>query len=324
MLPFIWIGLGIAVVLLIIGVVITVAGERSLVDERLERYTEGELAAAAAMSDQDSPLTDWINTRVERTSYGDRIARELAQADLKFKPGEYVAIVIIISFLMGVIGWFYGGGGFPDNGPWFAAIGVIAGPFIPRAYVKRQQVQRLRRFNDQLPDMLNLMVNGLRAGYSQMQALESVSKELPTPISDEFRRVVREIQIGITIPDALDNLLRRIPSPDLDFIITAINIQRESGGNLAEILDVISYTIRERIRITREIQVLVSQVLFSGRILAIMPIVLSLVLWGVNREYMSQFFNPETRLCGIPMLICGGLMIAAGYYVMNRIADIEV
>jgi tight adherence protein B len=324
MLPVIWIGLGIAVVLLVIGVVITVAGERSLVDERLERYTEGELAAAAAVADADSPLTDWINTRVESTSYGDRLARELAQADLKFKPGEYVAVVIIVCFVMGVIGWFYGGGGFPANGPWFAMVGVIAGPFIPRAYVKRQQVQRLRRFNDQLPDMLNLMVNGLRAGYSQMQALESVSKELPSPISDEFRRVVREIQIGITIPEALDNLLRRIPSPDLDFIITAINIQRESGGNLAEILDVISYTIRERIRITREIQVLVSQVLFSGRILALMPIVLSLVLWGVNREYMSQFFNEETRLCGIPMLICGGLMILAGGYVMNQIADIEV
>jgi tight adherence protein B len=320
----IWLGLAVALSLVAIGIIVTASGERSLVQERLERYTEAELEEQAAIRESGSALSDWVNNQVESTSIGDRLAKELAQADLKLKPGEYLLLAVVISLLMGILGWFYGGGGFPDNGPWFAAIGVIAGPLVPRAYVKRQQKRRLVRFNDQLPDMLSLMVNGLRAGYSQMQALESVSKELPAPISDEFRRVVREIQLGITVPQALDNLLRRIPSPDLDFIITAINIQRESGGNLAEILDIISYTIRERIRITREIQVLVSQVLYSGRTLAIMPIILAFVLWGVNREYMGQFFIPGNRLCGIPLLICGGLMISAGYYVMNRIAKIEV
>lgn len=320
----IWIGLAAALVLIVIGIVVTASGERSLVQERLERYTEAELEEQAAIRDSGSALTDWVNVQVGSTSFGDRLSKQLAQADLKLKPGEYILVVIGVMLLLGLLGWFYGGGGLPNNGPWFAAIGVIAGPFVPRAYVRRQQRRRLTRFNDQLPDMLNLMVNGLRAGYSQMQALESVSKELPAPISDEFRRVVREIQLGITVPQALDNLLRRIPSADLDFIITAINIQRESGGNLAEILDIISYTIRERIRITREIQVLVAQVLYSGRTLAIMPILLAFVLWGVNRNYMQQFFQQETRTCGIPLLLCGGLMIMSGYFVMNRIAKIEV
>ena len=109
--------------------------------------------------------------------------------------------------------------------------------------------RRLTRFNDQLSDMLNLMVNGLRAGYSTLQAMEAVSKELPTPISDEFRRVVQEMQIGIPMDTALQNLLRRIPSDDLDFVVTAINVQREVGGNLSEILDTISFTIRERVKI---------------------------------------------------------------------------
>ncbi|HUF38381.1 MAG TPA: type II secretion system F family protein [Anaerolineales bacterium] len=322
--PILVIGLSLAGLLMVIGLIFTVSGERSLVDERLERYTEDELAEQSAIRESGSALTDWVNTRVESSSYGEKISRELARADMKFKPGEWIFIVIGVTLLMGVIGWFYGGGGAPGNGIWFAAVGVLAGPLLPRAYVKRQQRQRLVKFNDQLPDMLSLMVNGLRAGYSQMQALESVSKELPSPISDEFRRVVREIQLGIPVYQALDNLLRRIPSPDLDFIITAINIQRESGGNLAEILDIIGYTIRERIRITREIQVLVSQVLYSGRVLAFMPIGLAFVLWGVNREYMGQFFAEGNLVCGIPMLICGGLMIAAGYYVMTRIAKIEV
>jgi len=314
-------GIGVAVVLLLVGVVITVTGQRSLVDERLSSLTAKDTLAEGS----GSALSDWINARVERTSFGERVSRELARADLKLKPGEYIGLILLAMILIGLFA-FYLIAGLPPvvRVALSGVIGVGIGPYIPRAYVRRQQRSRLSRFNDQLPDMLNLMVNGLRAGYSQMQAIESVSKELPAPISTEFRRVVREIQLGITIDQALQNQFRRIPSDDLDLIITAINIQREVGGNLAEVLEVISYTIRERIRIKREIRVLVSQVLYSGRVLAILPIVLALVLWTVNRNYMSQFFMEGNRLCGIPMLICGALMISAGYYVMMRIADIEV
>jgi len=123
---------------------------------------------------------------------------------------------------------------------------------------------------------------------------------------------------------ALANLLRRIPSDDLDLVVTAMNVQREVGGNLAEILDTISYTIRERVRIKGEIRVLTAQVMYSGRFLAIMPLIIAGVLWVLNRSYMMQFFNPETRLIGIIMLIVAALMIMAGYYVMTRIATIEV
>ena len=157
-----------------------------------------------------------------------------------------------------------------------------------------------------------------------MQAMESVSKELPAPICDEFRRVVQEMQLGIAMEAALDNLLRRIPSDDLDLVVTAMNVQREVGGNLAEILDTISYTIRERVRIKGEIRVLTSQVMYSGRFLAIMPLIIAGVLWMVNRPYMMQFFNPGTRLVGIAALVVAFLMIAAGYFVMMKIAKIEV
>jgi tight adherence protein B len=190
--------------------------------------------------------------------------------------------------------------------------------------VKRQQNQRLIRFSDQLPDMLNLMVNSLRAGYSTSQAMEAVSKEMPTPISDEFRRVVQEMQLGVAMSQALDNLLRRIPSDDLDLMIAAMNVQREVGGNLAEILDTISYTIRERVRIKGEIRVLTAQVVYSGRFLSLMPVFIALILWTINRPYMMMFFDEETRIIGIPALIFGGLMVLAGIYVMNKIAQIEV
>lgn len=313
---FVWIGVGIGVIMLIFGIVVTAVDERSVVDERLGRYLEDD-ETDLIDSEESNPLFGWFDDQVERTSIGDRLSKNLAQADLKFKPTEYMGLTVLSMAGVGFLGMIWGG-------VLLGIFGVILGPLVPWLYVKRQQRMRLQRFNEQLPDMLNLVVNGLRAGYSTMQAMESVSKELPNPISSEFRRVVREMQLGITMEDALDNLLRRIPSDDLDLIITAINVQREVGGNLAEILDIISYTIRERIRIKREIQVLTSQVLYSGRILAIMPVALAFFLWGANKSYMQQFFLEETRSCGLPLLGCGGLMILAGYYVMTRIANIEV
>ena len=312
-------GGGIALLMLIIGVVVTVTSERSLVEERLGRYIEEEATIAVQSGEKSSPVGDWINVRLERSSWGENIARDLARADLKLKTGEYLAVMIILGFGIGLIGWYIGG-----RSIILGLVGVIVGVSLPRTYVKRQQAQRLTRFNDQLADMLNLMVNGLRAGYSIMQAMEAVSKELPSPISDEFRRVVQEMQLGIPMDRSLDNLIRRIPSDDLDLVVTAINVQREVGGNLAEILDTISHTIRERVRIKGEIRVLTAQVMYSGRFLASMPILISLALWVLNRPYMMQFFNPETRLVGLIMLSVGALMIISGYFVMTRIASIEV
>jgi tight adherence protein B len=312
-------GGGAVFLLLIVGMVITMTSERSLVEQRLGRYTQDEAAVAAKKGQRTSLLGDWVNARLEKSSVGGGIARELARADLKLKTGEYLAIVVIVGVLSGFLVWYLGG-----RSILLGLIGVVAGTFIPRTYVKRQQMARLVRFNDQLADMLNLMVNGLRAGYSTMQAMEAVSRELPPPISDEFRRVVQEMQLGISAEHALDNLLRRIPSDDLDLVVAAMNVQREVGGNLAEILDTISHTIRERVRIKGEIRVLTAQVIYSGRFLASMPLIIMLTLWFINRPYMMEFFNPETRLIGIIMLSIGALMIASGYFVMMKIANIEV
>ena len=154
--------------------------------------------------------------------------------------------------------------------------------------------------------------------------MEAVSKELPSPICDEFRRVVQEMQLGIPMEKALENLLRRIPSEDLDFVVTAINVQREVGGNLAEIMDVITYTIRERVRIKGEIRALTAQAIYSGRALALMPIILLCVLWFINRSYVMEFFSKNNILCGSIALSIAGVLIAVGYYIMTRIANVEV
>jgi tight adherence protein B len=318
------IGGSLAVVMLVVGVVVTSRSEKSIVEERLGRYLDDEAVDVARLQQKEraSPMGDWLNRRLEKSNWGGSISRDLAQADLKLKPGEYVATMLIAGVGCGFIGWYLGDRG--NTIPIFTIVGFVVGLFIPRWYVGRQKGQRLIRFDSQLADMLNLMVNGLRAGYSNMQAMESVSKEMPPPICDEFRRVVQEVQLGIGVELALDNLVRRIPSADLDLVVTAMNVQREVGGNLAEILDTISYTIRERVRIKGEIRVLTSQVMLSGKFLAMMPLIIAGILWVVNRPYMMQFFNPETRIAGIAALTVGALMVMAGYFVMTRIANIEV
>jgi len=306
-----------ALVLLVVGIVVSATSDRTFIDDRLNKYLEEEQKEEAKES--KGALTDWVNKRVEKSSFGENISRELARADLKFKPGEYMALYAIAIFGVGLIAFFLGGRLLLS-----AIIGGGIGALLPRMYVKGQQSKRLTRFNDQLPDMLNLMVNGLRAGFSTMQAMEAVSKELPAPICDEFKRVVQEMQLGITMEKALANLLRRIPSQDLDFLITAINVQREVGGNLAEIMDIISYTIRERIRIKGDIRALTAQAMYSGRALALMPLILLCILWFLNRSYVMEFFNKETILCGGIALGAAGLLITFGYFVMMRIANVEV
>jgi tight adherence protein B len=313
------IGGALAFILLIVGVVTTISSEKAMVEERLGRYVQEEVQGDRGKQAAPTPVTEWINRRVTGSSFGDSISRDLARADLKLKPGEYIAVMIIAAFGVGMVAWFIGG-----QSIFLGVIGAFIGLFIPRFYVRGEQSKRLVKFNGQLADMLNLMVNGLRAGFSTMQAMEAISKELPPPICDEFRRVVQEMQLGITMEKSLDNLLRRIPSDDLDLVITAINVQREVGGNLAEILDTISFTIRERVRIKGEIRVLTAQTLYSGRFLALLPIILVGILYVMNRSYMMEFFIPENFPCGYIALGVAGSLIAGGYFAMTKIADIEI
>ena len=307
-----------AFILLIIGISITVTTDRKTLElERLGRYIEED--EVLSEKERSTPLTDWLNWSVERSSIGDKISKSLSRADLKWKPGEFIALILIAAFVVGFVLWYIGGRVIAVG-----IIGAIIGGFLPRMYVNSQQKKRLVKFDLQLPDMLNLMVNGLRAGFSTMQAMEAVSRELPAPICDEFRRVVQEMQLGVSMEKALDNLLVRIPSDDLDLTITAINVQREVGGNLAEIMETISHTIRERIRIKGEIRVLTTQVMYSGRFLSLLPFFVIGIIYLLNREYIMEFFKPENVPCGYIALAVAGLLIFLGYLVMNKLGDIEV
>jgi tight adherence protein B len=307
----------VTIALLVVGLIVTNSREQGLLEDRLTQYL-GEDSSQEVTEDQRRALSDWVTKRVERTSFGSRISQNLARADMKLRVGEYFALIFMSVVLQGGLAWLLGGRNIISF-----AIGGVVGYLTPGIYVSRQQARRLNRFNDQLPDMLNLMVNGLRAGYSTLQAMEAVSKELPSPISEEFRRVVQEMQLGVSMEGAFANLVRRIPSTDLDFVITAMNVQREVGGNLAEILDVISFTIRERVRIKGEIRVITSQVRVSGSILALIPIVLTVVLWFLNPEYLMSFADAGP-FCAILAAVVVVTLISLGYFIMTRIAQIEI
>ncbi len=302
--------------LLIVGLVISLRTETQ-VEERLSRYLQEQQEAEKEKKAASSAVTEWLNKRMEKTPRGSRIARELAQADIKLKVSEYFLLLFLLMGGLGLLAYLMA------PSPISILIGVVAGYILPQIYIKSKKAQRLQRFEAQLIDMLNLMVSGLRAGYSTVQALEAVSTELSPPISEEFRRVVQEIQIGIPMEKALDNLLRRVPSTDLDFIVTAMNVQREVGGNLAEILDTISETIRERIRIKGEIRTKTAQARTSATIVSLLPVLLSLYLWFVNRAYFMTFFA-NGLLCGILALGTAAMLVIIGYVVLMRMANIEV
>ncbi len=317
------VGGGLALLFLVVGVVLSLVGGGSIVEERLGRYAEtGGLVTTVGEEqlgedDKISPLSDFLNNLGEGTDLFAKTSTNLAQADIKLRPAEYLAARVIAMFVAGAIA-------FVLSGFVLAVVGAMVGFFIPPIYVGRAKKGRLKAFDNQLADMLNLVVNGLRAGFSTLQALEAVSHEMPTPISDEFRRVVQEMQLGIPMEEALDHLMRRIDSDDLDLVITAINVQREVGGNLAEILDVISFTIRERVRIKGEISALTAQGRATAWVISALPIALVVLLFLVNRPYIMQFFNPETRTCGIPMITLAGLMIVTGFLITQKIVDIDI
>jgi tight adherence protein B len=318
-----FIGGGLGLVLLVVGLAISLLGSRSVVEERLGRYSEtGGLVSSAggqaeATAPRASPVADMLNRLGEGTDLFEGISRSLARADLKFRPAEYLTVIVGTAIAGALLGTILG------RSIFFGAILGIGAAFLPQIYVRTAERARLRKFDSQLSDMLNLVVNGLRAGYSTLQAMEAVSRELPKPICDEFRRVVQEMQLGIPMEQALDHLLRRINSDDLDLVVTAINVQREVGGNLAEILDVISFTIRERVRIKGEIAALTAQGQATAWVISLLPVVLVLLLFLLNRDYLMAPFE-TVPICGYIMACVAAGMITSGFIIVQKIVTIDI
>ena len=212
--------------------------------------------------------------------------------------------------------------------PLFLIVGALIGFLLPRFWLSRRKAGRLGAFNKQLPDTITLLANALRAGSSFLQAIELVVRESRPPISTEFSRVIREVNLGLPFEQALENMVRRVRSDDLELMATAISIQHTVGGNLAEILDSIAYTIRERVRIQGEIRTLTAQQRLSGYVVGFLPIGLAGFLFIAAPNFMdAMFLNPPAVLglpAGVVILLFGGFMMFIGFMLIRRIVDIEV
>lgn len=289
--------------------------------EFMEGYEEAQAEAEAennSVIEQSRELLDPLNEALANQRWGQSMRAKLSRADLKLTVAEYAASHFASAIAGFVLGFAFLAGGDIIFSALFGAIGF----FIPRFLVNRRVNQRLIAFETQLPDTLGLWVNALRSGYSVLQAMEAISKDAPEPTKTEFERVVREVQLGIDMPDALQHLLDRIESEDLDLVVTAVNIQREVGGNLAEILEVISHTIRERIKLKGEIRVLTSQGRITGYLISGLPILLALFLNFASPGYMREMFT--NRGCGWPMIGFALALIGIGTALIQKIIDIEI
>lgn len=329
--PIVLILIGIAGILIFGASIALLSGGNSNVDQRLEEFVGGgTIAIPEASTARSRQARGGAGERVDEVlvkgSFGQKIRDRITRADMKLKVYEYIflqlACVAVGAYL---IYWFF------NNSQLLAPIGGLIGLQIPRIYMGIKASGRLRAFDNQLSDTLNLWVNSLRSGYSVLQGMEAIATELPPPVSKEFERVVQEVRLGLNMSQALGNMLRRVPSEDLDLVVTAVNIQREVGGNLSEILDIISFTIRERVRIKGEIRTLTAQGRASGWVVGLLPVGLALVLYRINPGYISElwamdkpYILPGILPCGWLVIGLGVLMILGGVLVIRKIVNIEV
>jgi tight adherence protein B len=292
------------------------------IGNRLRNYSSRDEESPAAAGQGKSSLFSAdgrLDKAVSGKSFAANIASNLARADVKMTVTEFIVVRV-----MATAGGF-GAGVFLGRslGTVMFVVGIIcaiAGLFVPNWYIKFRQKRRISSFNKQLPDAIILLASSLRAGYSLLQSMDLISKEGQPPLAMELGRVVKEVGLGLTSEEALANLLRRVPSDDLDLLITAINIQHEVGGNLAQMLEIIGHTIRERVRIKGEISVLTAQGRLSGYILTGLPIALAGALMLMGGDYMRPMFT----FPWLVMPVCSGIMIFVGFMVIQKIVAIEV
>jgi len=324
-----------AVAILLIAVGIASSGGGSGVSARLERYAASgkgdkkkeKPEGLAELLAQSSALAS-LNRVVEQRDFGANLAREIARADLKLKPSEFLGIWAASTVGL-PLAFFIVGFVMPSFQTIIALIGgLILGFIIPRIWLSRRKSSRLNAFNKQLPDTITLVANALRAGSSFLQAIELVVRESRPPVSIEFSRVIREVNLGLPFDQAMENMVRRIRSDDFELMATAINIQHSVGGNLAEILDSIAYTIRERVRIKGEIRTLTAQQRLSGYVVGLLPFGLAGFIFLAAPSFFDPMWDPKVNIGGLPagiiILGFGVLMMMIGFFFIQRIVDIEV
>src|SRR5215469_582247 len=285
--------------------------DAALASGKAERYDQ----MVDVRKDEILSAIPWINRRLMQLGIASRLRTLLYQSGLKWTAGTLLLMSIACFAVPTYL--FY----LRTRVLIFSiAIGLLAS-LLPLAFVLNKRSRRFDQIEQELPEALDLMVSALRAGHSLVAALRLVAYESPEPISGEFKICFDEQNYGLELRTAMQNLANRVPLQDLRIVVTAILIQKESGGNLAEVLDKASYLIRERFRLKRQVRVHTAQGRMTGWVLSVLPVVLGVFLYLINPESMSLLW---TRAIGVKLLYTSAIMTLAGALTIRKIVNMKV
>jgi tight adherence protein B len=277
-----------------------------------ERQPDEELELLRDEVLSEIPALDNLLRRSQRVS---NLQVLLSQADLSMRAGNMIllclATAIVAGFITAVVG----------RSPVFGLVGALVGGLMPYSYASFRRGRRFKQFEELFPQAIDTLARAVRAGHALTTALELISNEVGEPVSGEFRKLFEEQKFGLPMRDALINLTERMPLVDVKFFVTAVMLQRETGGNLAEILDNLSYVIRERFKIQRQVRVFTAQGRMTMLLLMLMPPIIVTVMLFLNPGFIRPLF---TDPIGHTFVVVGIVLQTVGYFVIRRIIQIQV
>ena len=256
-----------------------------------------------------------LSQALERTEQWDKVQMELLRAGLLLKPSEAFLLSLIAGFTGLTVGWMLTHR--IIHGVLLGGLALVA----PYMYIKHRAMRRQAELTAQLPDALSMLSAALRSGYALTRGFQVIAAQMHPPISEEFHHVLQEVQVGIPVSEALNGLLVRTGSYDLELVIAAIQTQLSMGGNMAEVLDNIAGMIRERVRLQGEINAATSEGRMSASVLIAMPVIMAVVISVINPGYLDPLFHEPQ---GIMMLIGAGFLMLTGIIIIKKMLDIDI
>jgi tight adherence protein B len=322
-----------ALIAILVFVVVSLGGFVifSLLDERKARarVLRDRLAEAEDTTGARKPLEDIallrdemlseipaLDTLLRRSERVSALQKMLSQADLKIRAGNYLLLCIASGALIAGIVYVAA-----NKNPIFAWLGLLLGFFFPYSYASYCRTKRFDKFEELFPQAIDTLARAVRAGHAFTTALEMISDEISEPVATEFRKLFEEQKFGLPVREALANLVDRVPLVDVKFFVTAVMLQRETGGNLAEILDNLSYVIRERFKILRQVRVYTAQGRLTMLLLMGMPPLIVMLMLFMNPSFIKPLFSDPI---GHVMLVIGLALQTVGYFVIRKIIRIQV
>jgi tight adherence protein B len=327
--------LAIIAILVFVAVALGVFVVASLMDQRSaqarllrERLASVQESAARAPSEKLALLRDEmlskipaLDTLLRRSSRISNLQPFLEQANLKIRAGNILMLCVVSAVALALAGFLAAGSLPPNQALLFAAVGLVLGGFLPYSYASYRRTKRFQKFEELFPEAIDTLARAVRAGHAFTTALELIANELSEPVASEFRKLFEEQKFGLPVRDALMNLADRVPLVDVKFFVTAVMLQRETGGNLAEILDNLSYVIRERFKIMRQVRVYTAQGRLTMMLLMGLPPVIVITMLLTSPSFIHPLFADPI---GHALVVAGIVLQTLGYFVIRKIIQIQV